>query len=67
MLTNTTEYIKKLENKIADLEEELRNADKARAALLKINDEHQAKIRKQKATIGILRRAILILNDPEED
>ena len=66
-LTSTTEYIKKLEKKIADMEEELRAADRARNTLLKMNEDLQAKNRKLRATVGILRRAILILNEEEVD
>jgi len=66
-LTSTSEEKKRLENKIADLEDELRNADKARAALMRMNEDLQAKNRKLKATVGILRRAILILNEQEVD
>ena len=66
-LTSTSEEKRRLENKIADLEEELRNADKARAALMRMNEDLQAKNRKLKATVGILRRAILILNEQEVD
>ena len=66
-LTSTTEQIKRLENKIADLEEELRACDNARTSLLKLNQELQAKLRKEKATTGILKRAILILNEQEVD
>ena len=66
-LTSTTETIKRLENKVRDLEDELRASDRARSSLLKMNEELQAKLRKEKATVGILKRAILILNETEVD
>lgn len=66
-LTSTSETIKRLESKVSALEDELRASDRARNSLLKLNEELQAKNRKLKATVGILRRAVLILNDPEED
>ena len=64
-LTSTSETIRTLENKIKNLEDELRQADRARNTLLKMNEELSVKNRKLKATVGILRRAILIINDPE--
>ena len=66
-LTSTTETIKRLENRVRDLEDELRASDRARSSLLKMNEELQAKLRKEKATVGILKRAILILNETEVD
>ena len=66
-LTSTTETIKRLENRVRDLEDELRASDRARSSLLKMNEELQAKLRKEKATVGILKRAILILNEQEVD
>lgn len=64
-LTGESEKIKNLKDKVADLEEELRASDRARNSLLKMNEDLQAKNRKLKATVGILKRAILILNEQE--
>lgn len=66
-LTSTSENIKRLEDKIAHLEDELRVSDRARNSLLKMNEDLQAKNRKLQATVGILKRAILILNEQEVD
>lgn len=66
-LTSTSENIKRLEDKIAHLEDELRANDRARNSLLKMNEDLQAKNRKLQATVGILKRAILILNEQEVD
>lgn len=64
-MTNTIERIRSLENKVSALEDELRASDRARNSLLKMNEDLQAKNRKLKATVGILKRAILILNEQE--
>ena len=66
-LTGTSEELRSLKNKVADPEEELRNADKARAALLKMNDDLQAKVRYYKSEVGILKRAVQVMCKTEED
>lgn len=66
-LTSTSEEKRRLENKIADLEEELRASDKARNGLLRLNEELNQKNKYLKSKIGILKRAIRVLNDGEED
>ena len=66
-LTSTSEEKKKLEDRIASLEEELRASDRARDGLLRLNDELNEKNKYLKAKIGILKRAIRVLNDGEED
>ena len=66
-LTGTSEELRALRNKVADLEEEIRAADRAREGLLRLNDELNAKNRYLRSKIGILKRALRVLNDGEED
>lgn len=67
MLTSTSEQIKRLEDKITALEDELRIKDRALDAQKKLMADKDLKLRKLKAECGILKRAFLILTEEEVD
>ena len=67
MLTSTSAEIKRLKDRITALEDELRIKDRALEAQKQLMAEKDLKIRKLKATCGILKRAVLILNEEEVD
>ena len=67
MLTSTSEQIKRLEDKITALEDELRIKDRALEAQKKLMADKDLKLRKLKAECGILKRAFLILTEEEVD
>lgn len=65
MLTSTSAEIKRLEDKISTLEEEIVKKDRALAAQKKLIDELEVRVRKWKSYYGIERRHNEIMNDPE--
>ena len=67
MLTSTSAEIKRLEDRITALEDELRIKDRALEAQKKLMEDKDRRIRKLKAECGILKRAVIILNEEEVD
>ena len=65
MLTSTSEKTKRLEDKITQLEDELRMADRAKAAQGKLIDDLEKQVRKWKAYAGMYKRMAEMKDDPE--
>ena len=64
-MTYETEKKKELERKIAQLEEELRMADRAKAAQRKLIDDLEKQVKKWKAYAGMYKRMAEMKDDPE--
>ena len=65
MLTSTSEKTKRLEDKITQLEDELRMADRAKAAQRQLIDDLEKQVRKWKAYAGMSKRMAEMKDDPE--
>ena len=65
MLTSTSEKTKRLEDKITQLEDELRMADRAKAAQRQLIDDLEKQVRKWKAYAGMYKRMAEMKDDPE--
>ena len=65
MLTSTSEKTKRLEDKITQLENELRMADRAKAAQRQLIDDLEKQVRKWKAYAGMYKRMAEMKDDPE--
>ena len=65
MLTSTSEKTKRLEDKITQLEDELRRADRAKAAQRQLIDDLEKQVRKWKAYAGMYKRMAEMKDDPE--
>lgn len=64
-MTYETEKNKELQQKIDRLEEELRIADRAKAAQGKLIDDLEKQVRKWKAYAGMYKRMAEMKDDPE--
>ena len=64
-MTYETEKNKELQQKIDRLEEELRMADRAKAAQGKLIDDLEKQVRKWKAYAGMYKRMAEMKDDPE--
>ena len=65
MLTSTSEKTKRLEDKITQLEDELRMADRAKAAQRQLIDDLEKQVRKWKAYAAMYKRLAMMKDDPE--
>ena len=64
-MTYETEKNKELQQKIDKLEEELRMADRAKAAQSQLIDDLEKQVRKWKAYAGMYKRMAEMKDDPE--
>jgi len=64
-MTNESERIDELKRKITQLEDELRMADRAKAAQRKLIDDLEKQVKKWKAYAGMYKRMAEMKDDPE--
>ena len=64
-MTNESERIDELKRKVTQLEDELRIADRAKAAQRKLIDDLEKQVKKWKAYAGMYKRMAEMKDDPE--
>ena len=64
-MTNESERIDELKRKVTQLEDELRMADRAKAAQRKLIDDLEQQVKRWKAYAAMYKRLSIMKDDPE--